>query len=74
MINRSKLRGDVFVKTTADVRQVAASTRLKQPRERPKKMGLLEVIFLEQEMNFRIVTKPFECMVKSRTTSDEVKK
>ena len=37
-------------------------------------MGLLEVIFLEQEMNFRIVKKPLEFIVKSRTTSDEVKK
>ena len=64
----------MFVKTTADVRQVAASIRLKRPRERPKKMGLLEVIFLEQEMNFRIVKKPLEFMINSRTTSDEVKK
>ena len=32
------------------------------------------MIFLEQEMNFRIVKKPLEFMVKSRTTSDEIKK
>ena len=64
----------MFVKTTADVRQVLKWTGVKRPRERPKKMGLLEVIFLDQEMNFRIVKKPLEFIVKSRTTSDEVKK
>ena len=63
------------VKTTADVRQVLRRTSVKRPRERPKKMGLLEVNFVDQEMNFRIVKKkPLEFMVKSRTTSDEVKK
>ena len=55
---------DNFVKTTADVRQVAASISLKRPRERPTKMGLLEVFFLDQEMNFRIVKKPLEFNVK----------
>ena len=39
-----------------------------------KKNGLLEVNFVDQEMNFRIVKKPLEFIVKSRTTSDEVKK
>ena len=70
-----KLRGDFFVvKTTANVRQIAATFTLKRPRERPKNRGLLEVFFFEQEMNFRTVNKTWEFMVKSRTTSDEIKK
>ena len=47
----------MFVETTADVRQVLHRTSVKRPRERPKKMGLLEVNFVDQEMNFRIVKK-----------------
>ena len=57
LMNRSKFWGDFFVKTTADVRQVAAWFKVKRPRERPNKMGLLEVNFVDQEMNFRIVKK-----------------
>ena len=74
LINKSKLRDVFFVKTTADVRQVLACFKVKRPRERPKKIGLLEVNFVDQEMNFRIVKKTLKFIVKSRTTSDEVKK
>ena len=46
-----------FVKTTANVRQVTGCIKVKRPRKQPKKMGLLEVNFVDQEMNFRIVKK-----------------
>ena len=65
LINKRKFRGDFFVKTTADVRQVAPSLTVKRPRERQKRESL-EVNFEDQDTTFRIVKKPWEFMAKSR--------